>query len=429
MTPTDLTQSLINMGAEIHFNENVSVIPDTIDLVIITPAIPKTHKEWIYFQEKGTPILKRSEVLGLICNSFPTVAVAGTHGKTTTTSMVTHFLKSIGHPTLAFIGGISKNLDSNFLYTDAFETVVVEADEFDRSFLTLYPKVGIITSVDADHLDIYGKKAQLLESFQTFADQIDRDGTLIIAEKIAHKINHPNKITYGEDNTADFFIQVNQMKPHQTNFSICKTEKGSAPICFQNLNIESPGIHNLLNSLAAFLAVKEILRLRMVHENIAECNKIFDAFNSWKGVKRRFDFRMVRNDFVFIDDYAHHPEEIRAFLQAIKTIYPNLKATGVFQPHLYSRTRDFIHDFASALALLDEVILLDIYPARELPIEGITSSYLLDLIPISNKKVLQKAELVPYLLNHKPELLLTIGAGDIDKLVPEIEAAFKQSTN
>lgn len=425
LTPTEITQNLIKMGAVIHFNENTAIIPEDIDLVIITPAIPKTHQEWIYFQEKNVPILKRSEVLGMICDTFPTIAVAGTHGKTTTTSIVTHFLKSIGHPTLAFIGGVSKNLDSNFLYTENFQTVVVEADEFDRSFLTLYPKVGIITSVDADHLDIYGEKSKLVDSFQAFANQIDRDGTLIIAEKIADQIDHPNKITYGETDAADFFVQINKMEPHKTNFSICKKNGEETPICFQNLQLEAPGIHNLLNSLAAFLAVKELLRLRMVHENIAECNKIFSAFSSWKGVKRRFDFRIVEEDLVYIDDYAHHPEEIKAFLRAIKTIYPQKKVTGVFQPHLFSRTRDFAKEFGEALALLDEVILLEIYPARELPIEGITSAYLLDLIPHSHKIVLGKEELIPYLKAHKPELLLTIGAGDIDKLVPEIEKAFK----
>lgn len=426
LTPSPITDSLIQMGAVIHFTEQDHLIPDHIDLVIVTPAIPKTHLELIWFQNQQIPIMKRSEVLGLICQDYPTIAVAGTHGKTTTTSMVTHFLKSAHHPVLAFIGGISKNLNSNFLFTESFKTVVVEADEFDRSFLTLYPKIGIITSVDADHLDIYGEKEHLVQSFQYFANQIDRNGTLVIAHKIAHLIEHPHKITYGEERDADFFFSVNEMKPHQTTFSICKKSGSQDAVCFHNLQIEAPGKHNILNSMAAFLAVKELMKLTISPENVATCNMIFDAFSSWKGVARRFDFRIVQEDIIYIDDYAHHPEEIKAFLSAVKSIYPSKKSTGIFQPHLFSRTRDFAHEFAESLAALDEVILLEIYPARELPIEGITSSYLLDLIHVENKKVIQKEDLIPYLIQHKPELLLTIGAGNIDQFVPEIEKVFKK---
>lgn len=425
LTPSPITDKLIKMGAVIHFTEQDQLIPDQIDLVILTPAIPKTHKEYIWFQKHQIPILKRSEVLGLICQEYNTIAVAGTHGKTTTTSMVTHFLQATHHPILAFIGGISKNLNSNFLFTDHFKTVVVEADEFDRSFLTLYPKIGIITSVDADHLDIYGKKEELLKSFQEFANQIDRNGTLVIAYKIAHLIEHPHKITYGEEREADFFFTINEMEPHQTSFSICKNNELQDAVCFHNLQIEAPGKHNVLNSMAAFLAVKELMKLSIGSENVATCNIIFDAFSSWKGVARRFDFRIVRDDLIYIDDYAHHPEEIKAFLTAVRSIYPHKKLTGIFQPHLYSRTRDFAREFAISLSLLNEVILLEIYPARELPIEGITSTFLMDLIPVKNKKVLQKEELIPYLKQIKPEILLTIGAGNIDQFVPEIENAFK----
>jgi len=426
LTPSGITDQLIKMGAVIHFSEQDQLIPDEIDLVILTPAIPKNHKELLWFQEHHVPILKRSEVLGLICESFPTIAVAGTHGKTTTTSMVTHFLKSIHHPTLAFIGGISKNLNSNFLYTNDFQTVVVEADEFDRSFLTLYPKIGIITSVDADHLDIYGEKKNLIASFQDFANQIDRNGTLIIAQKIAHLIDHPHKITYGVDEEADFFIKIDQMEPESTHFAICKNMKSDNPVCFHNIHLKAPGIHNLLNSLAAFLAVKELMKLSIAPDHVASCNMIFDSFATWSGVSRRFDYRIVQDEMIYIDDYAHHPEEIKAFLQTIKTIYPNKKATGIFQPHLYSRTRDFAEEFAQALSLLDEIILLDIYPAREVPIEGITSSFLLDLIPTKNKKLISKDDLIPYLKSIKPELLVTIGAGNIDQFVPLIEKEFKK---
>lgn len=426
LTPSPITDLLIKMGAVIHFKEQDQLIPDQIDLVVVTPAVPKNHKELLWFQEHQIPILKRSEVLGLICNQYPTIAVSGTHGKTTTTSMVTHFLHSIHHPTLAFIGGISKNINGNFLYTENYKTVVVEADEFDRSFLTLFPKIGIITSVDADHLDIYGEQEQLIASFQAFADQIDRNGTLIIAQKISHLIDHPHKITYGVDENADFFIKIADMEPESTHFSICKNTQSENPVCFHNLNLKAPGIHNLLNSLAAFLAVKELLALSIAPDHVASCNMIFDSFATWAGVSRRFDYRIIQDDMIYIDDYAHHPEEIKAFLQTIKTLYPNKKATGIFQPHLYSRTRDFAIEFALSLSLLDEIILLDIYPARELPIEGIDSHFLLQLIPGLNKRLVAKNELIPYLKNVKPELLVTIGAGNIDQFVPLIEKEFKK---
>lgn len=426
LTPSPITEHLIKMGAVIHFKEQDQLIPDQIDLVVITPAVPKNHKELLWFQEHQIPILKRSEVLGMICSQYPTIAVAGTHGKTTTTSMVTHFLQSIHHPTLAFIGGISKNINGNFLFTENYKTVVVEADEFDRSFLTLFPKIGIITSVDADHLDIYGEQEQLIASFQAFVDQIDRNGTLIIAQKISHLIDHPHKITYGVDENADFFIKIADMEPESTHFSICKNTQSENPVCFHNLNLKAPGIHNLLNSLAAFLAVKELLALSIAPDHVASCNMIFDSFATWAGVARRFDYRIVQEDLIYIDDYAHHPEEIKAFLQTIKTLYPNKKATGIFQPHLYSRTRDFANEFALSLSLLDEIILLDIYPARELPIEGIDSNFLLQLIPVFNKRLVAKDELIPYLKNVKPELLVTIGAGNIDQFVPLIEKEFKK---
>ncbi len=425
LTPSTVTQSLSDQGAVIHYTEDIEAIPAGIDLVVLTPAIPKSHKELIYFQENRIPIVKRSELLGIICKGFPVVAVSGSHGKTTTTSMTTHLLHSISHPTLAFIGGISQNLGSNLLYDADYQTIVVEADEFDRSFLTLYPRIGVITSMDADHLDVYGDLSHMIAAFQEFTNQIDRTGALVIHQSVAHLIEHPNKITYGDTEDADFYFQIDHETPVETQFSICKKMEDGDPVCFHNLKMKSTGFHNLLNGLAAFLAVKELLGLKMDSENRADFQAIFDSFETWQGVKRRFEYRIKSDNLVYIDDYAHQPQELEAIINAVKKIYSSEKVVGVFQPHLYTRTRDFLHEFAEALALLDEVILLDIYPARELPIEGITSDYLLQLIENPNKIKLSKQELVPYLVNRKPKVLITMGAGDIGVLVPEIEKALK----
>ena len=390
LTETDITQQLITEGAHIHFEEDISKIPKNVDVVVYTPAIPKEHQEYQYFIEHQILILKRSEILGMICSNYPTIAIAGTHGKTTTTAMVTQMLPKI----LSFIGGIAKNFDSNFVYNSGFDTIIVEADEYDRSFLTLYPQVAIITSLDADHLDIYGERKHLVESFQMFANQIHPAGTLVIYDEIAGQIKHPNKVTYGFSENANYKVSDIQ------NFPI-------------------PGKHNILNAVAAFAACSEYLSWK--NNGVFDSQSLLSSLSRFTGVKRRFDVCVQRDDFVYIDDYAHHPEAIRAFLDAVKNGYPEKKITGVFQPHLYSRTRDFVQEFADSLEVLDEIILLDIYPAREKPIEGITSNYLLSLIKNENKKLLKKEELVAYLQMNRPEVLLTMGAGDIDRFVKKLE--------
>ena len=414
LTATEITEQLMAAGAHIHFVEDVNQIPEQIDVVIYTPAIPKEHQEYQYFVKHQTPLFKRSEILGMICKEHPTIAVAGTHGKTTTTAMLTQMMASSKSKILAFIGGISKNLGSNFVGEIDFNTVIVEADEFDRSFLTLHPQIAIITSIDADHLDIYGDREHLKKSFQLFANQIKPDGTLIIYDEIADQIEHSHKVTYGFSDHAHYQISNIQYENGITTFELSHPLITPSP---HHLIINIPGKHNVLNAVAALAACIEFSGMDLLVSFV-------EKLAGFAGVKRRFDIRVQRDDFMYIDDYAHHPEEIKAFLDAVKKSYPAKKITGIFQPHLYSRTRDFAQDFAAALAMLDEIILLDIYPAREKPIEGITSNYLLSFIPKENKKLIKKEDLVSYLKQHKPEILLTMGAGDIDKIVPILESSF-----
>jgi len=398
LTPSDITSQLAIEGAHIHFDEDIGNIPENVDLAVFTPAVKKQHAAYQYFKNHNISLLKRSEVLGMVCQDFPTIAVAGTHGKTTTTAMITQILANSNYKTLSFIGGIAKNFDSNIVFNPQYETVIVEADEYDRSFLSLRPQIAIITSIDADHLDVYGTYQKMKESFQLFANQIQPSGTLVIYDAIADQIEHPNKVLYGFSEKAKYRID------NTHNFPL-------------------PGKHNALNAMAALAACIEFSAWR---DNDVEFSKLRSAFTKklslFKGVKRRFDIRIERNDFVYIDDYAHHPEAIIAFLEAVKSQFPNKKLTGIFQPHLYSRTRDFAHQFANALEVLDEIILLDVYPAREEPIEGISSGFLLSLIKNENKKILKKGELISYLRYSKPEILLTMGAGDIDKLAQDIES-------
>ena len=441
LTPTEITSQLTAEGAHIHFDEDMSKIPVQIDVVIYTPAVPKEHSAYQYFTENQTPLLKRSEILGIICNDYPTIAVAGTHGKTTTAAMITQIMRE--NKILSFIGGISKNLNSNFFCEPNFNIVIAEADEFDHSFLTLHPQVAVITSIDADHLDVYGSHEDLKASFQLFADQIQPDGALVICDEIAGQITHGNKVTYGFSERTNYRITDIRYEQGRTTFELTyklprpsdtpsKFERDilpppssllrstavvpPSPFSFQ-LNI--PGKHNVLNAVAALAAAIEFSLWKNAEIDVAHLLKTFNKnLADFSGVKRRFDIRIQRDNFVYIDDYAHHPEEIKAFLEAVKKNYPTKKITGVFQPHLYSRTRDFVKEFAEALEVLDEIILLDIYPAREKPIEGITSNYLLSFIKNENKKLLEKERLISYLQRNKPEVLLTMGAGDIEKMVP-----------
>lgn len=403
-TPSPLTEQLENAGAILHFEEDITQIPDDVEYVVYTPAVPKTHKEYIYFQEHNIPIHKRSEVLGKLTDGHPTVAVAGTHGKTTTTAMLAHLLDPYRKIT-AFIGGIAKNFDSNIVINKDFEVAVVEADEFDRSFLTLHPSIAVITSMDADHLDVYGNRNHLIESFQLFANQVK--DTLVIHEKVAQLVSHPHKLVYGTGEDCDFRIGEVEMTPRTAAFTLAERDGRT-----HRFTLGVSGQHNVTNAAAA-CAIG--LLLNLTDEQIRQ------QMATFSGVKRRFDYQICREDLVFIDDYAHHPEEIRAIITAVKRLYAGKELTAVFQPHLYTRTRDFGPQFAEVLSLADRVILLDIYPARELPIEGISSQWLLDQIVAKKKILVSKEQLLAYLQGHRPQVLLTIGAGDIDRLVPALK--------
>ena len=411
LTPSPITDMLTQKGAVIHFDDNVDKIPDSLDFAVYTPAVPRSNAEFQYFLGKDIPLYKRSQVLGHITEQLPSVAVAGTHGKTTTTSMVAHLLApevSIA----GFIGGIAKNFHDNLVLGANPVAAVAEADEYDRSFLTLHPAVAIITSMDADHLDIYGTRENLVAAFQQYAAQ---SKTVLVEESVADQIEHPRKFIYGTGAHADYRAENIQLAPNRATFDLC-TPDGILP----QLQLRANGLYNVLNATAAVAAVLELFKGG--HSGIKPSRPILigEKLQTFAGVKRRFDYIVDREDFIYIDDYAHHPEEMHSFISAVRKIYPDKHICGVFQPHLYSRTRDFAKQFAEVLSQLDEIILLPIYPAREQPIPGITSDYLLSLVDNPNKRVLEKEELIPYLQTHRPDVLLTIGAGDIDRFVEKL---------
>ncbi len=417
-TPSDLTDALIREGMQIHFRDDISLIPENVDLVIYTPAIPNDHKEFLFLRQNGTLMKKRSEVLGMITSDAETIAVAGTHGKTTISTMIAHILETSGMNFTAFLGGISKNYQTNFLHkgssTDAKKRIVVEADEYDRSFLTLYPDYAVITSVDADHLDIYQNKNLLRESFCEFTCQIKKNGHLVVKKDLALEPDNKNGFAihpYGM-NSGEYCAENVQIKNGKYLFDLHHVD---AKIITE-ISLGLPGFFNVENAVAA-AAIADLMGIPAA--------KIKEALESYQGVRRRFDYQIRRDDFVFIDDYAHHPAEIKACIDAVKRLYPGEKITGVFQPHLFSRTRDFADEFAVSLGMLDNLILLEIYPAREIPLPGVDAKMLLDKVQLHNKKICTKEELIPELMKNKPKILITMGAGDIDRLVDPINEAFK----
>ena len=426
-TPTILTDELIAEGIDIHFEDHIRNIPTYIKalpfdvdniLIVFTPAVPKDHSEYVFFNLNGFNIKKRAEVLGMITQTEYTIAVAGTHGKTTTSSLVAHILKSAGLDPSAFLGGISQNYNTNLLLSERLKVqnnssdnvhlVVVEADEYDRSFLTLHPEIALITSVDADHLDIYGDAGQVEESFSLFAKQVK--SKLILKKNIVSKINSDGKIpiTYAvNDDSADYFAHKIRI---ENGFYIYQIVTPFT--VFENITLGLPGLHNVENSVAAVAIACQL--------NVSE-SVIRESLASFKGVRRRFDCHIKTEKLIYIDDYAHHPEELKAAISSAKEMYPGKKITGIFQPHLFSRTRDFADDFARSLDLLDECILMEIYPARELPIAGITSQMLLDKMKLSDKRICQKEDLLAELANKNLEVLMTMGAGDIDTFIEPIK--------
>lgn len=405
--PTPITKSLEDLGIEIHFDDDITKIPTSYGvettLIVITPAVPKTHSEWNYFVERNYSIKKRAEVLGIITRNTFCFAVAGTHGKTTTSAILGHILYESGVDVTAFVGGVVENYNSNLIGLGKTVTVV-EADEFDRSFLQLHPDIACITSMDADHLDIYGDSAAIEATFCEFADKITDKSNLFIADGLPLKgktvaVNHDAdckafnvKI---EDGSYVFDVKIGDNILTSMKFAL-------------------PGRHNLMN---ATMALSMAYKYGISEEQIAA------ALKSFRGIQRRFSYQIQRDDLVYIDDYAHHPTEINAVHQAVRELFPNDQVVAIFQPHLFSRTRDFAADFASSLSQFDKILLMDIYPARELPMPGITSQWLLDQISNENKKLVLKEDLIQEIKAANCKIIVTIGAGDIGEMVAPIKEA------
>lgn len=413
-TPSELTEKLIEEGALIHYEDNVDLIEEDFrdkqtTLVVYTPAIPASHTEFVWFKEQGFIIQKRSQVLGMLTRSGKGLCVAGTHGKTTTSTMAAHLLHQSHVECNAFLGGISKNYGTNLLLSDKSEYVVIEADEFDRSFHWLTPFATVITATDADHLDIYGTKEAYLESFAHYTSLIQPGGALIMREGIELNPRQQKGVTlytYSREK-GDF---------HAENVRI-----GNGEIVFdyisplgniKNIQLGVPVAINIENGIAA---------MALAQLSGATPKEIKEAMASFHGVDRRFDFKIKNDKVVFLSDYAHHPEEIKQSILSMRALYADKKLTGIFQPHLYTRTRDFYQEFADSLSLLDEVILTEIYPARELPIEGVSSQLIYNhLRPGIEKSICRKEDITTILKEKKIEVLMTLGAGDIENYVPEI---------
>ena len=422
-TPTTLTSDLILIGITIHFEDNIALIPKDFylenTLIIITPAVPKTHSEWNYFLERDFQIKKRAEVLGIITKETFCFAVAGTHGKTTTSSILAHILYESGADVTSFLGGIVENYNSNLIGNGKTITVV-EADEFDRSFLHLHPNIACITSMDADHLDIYGDSAAIEASFLEFADKVQDKSKLFIARGLPLD----GVVIAIEDFNLDTTVPLSGIRGFFRAFNI-RIDKNQYKFDVQtptetllDLEFGLPGKHNLTNALMAIAMAKTFG---------TSTSEIAKALLSFKGIKRRFSYQIKSESLVYIDDYAHHPTEINAVYQAVSELYPNQKVLAIFQPHLFSRTKDFIDDFAKSLSQFNQTILLDIYPARELPIEGVNSEWLLSKMTNKNKKLVSKNNLIEAIKKSDATIIVTIGAGDIGEMVDDIKNALLEN--
>lgn len=418
-TPSPLTNKLEGEGMEISFDQSPEAIPQRfIDspldevLFVYTPAIPAGHEGLGFCKSRGFNVIKRSQALESIVGDKETYAVAGTHGKTTTSSMAAHFLNQGKPGATAFLGGIATNFNSNLVVAKDSDKVVVEADEYDRSFLRLRPKVAAITSVDADHLDIYGNAESLRTSFEEFAQLVPEDGLLILREGIEMNVKAPVWTYAVESETADLTTKNLRVDDGAYHFEVwLKAEK------LGDVTMHYPGRHNAENALAAIAMA--------IHANVG-WDEIAEGLKTFLGVKRRFEYQIRRDNRVYIDDYAHHPTEINACVSSAKELYPEKRITGVFQPHLYSRTRDFADEFAESLSELNDLLLMDIYPAREEPIEGVDSQMLLNKVRLVNKKLIDRENLVEEVLRLNPEILLTMGAGDIDRMIEPLKNALDE---
>ena len=406
-TESPLTQELAASGMDIHYKDNIDLVAEVYKndpehtLVVYTPAVSSNHTEYQFFLQNGFTIKKRSEVLGLITKDSFCLAVAGTHGKTTTSSILAHLLKETGVKMTAFLGGISEDFNSNFLL-EGTEYSVVEADEFDRSFMQLTPNVACVTSMDADHLDIYGDAQELEKTFKDFTERLKPGGTLFVRNGLPLK-----GLTYGIEDDSDYCIRNIKIE-HGTYIFDLETPD----LKLEGVEFNKPGRHNLLNGLVAFA---------MAMQAGPPPHRLAQALSTFKGVQRRFSYQIKNDDFIYIDDYAHHPTEINAVFEAVSEMHPNKKVLAIFQPHLFSRTRDFANEFAQSLSRFENVLLLDIYPAREEPITGVDSEWLLGKMTNGNRKLISKEQMLSEVKNQNPEVLITMGAGDIGLEVVKIK--------
>ena len=406
-TETPLTEELASSGIDIHYTDDIDEVSQEFKedkehtLVVYTPAVPSSHSEYQYFLNNGFTIKKRSEVLGLITKDSFCLAVAGTHGKTTTSSILAHLLKETGVKMTAFLGGISEDFNSNFLL-EGTDYSVVEADEFDRSFMQLTPSVACVTSMDADHLDIYGDAQELERTFVDFTKRLKPGGKLFVRNGLPLE-----GLTYGIEDDSDYCIRNIKIE-HGTYIFDLETPD----LKLEGVEFNKPGRHNLLNGLVAFA---------MAMQAGSPPHRLAEALATFKGVQRRFSYKIKNDEFIFIDDYAHHPTEINAVFEAVSEMHPNKKVLAIFQPHLFSRTKDFADEFAKSLSKFKNILLLDIYPAREEPIEGVTSAWLLEKVDGSNKKLISKEQILSEIKKQDPDVLLTMGAGDIGLEVEKIK--------
>ena len=421
-TSTPLSRKLEQEGIAIHYTEDVQSIPKDVDLVVFTPAIPSTHAELVYYQQNGFKVVKRSDVLQAISADSFNICVAGTHGKTTVSTMIAHILRHTGYGCNAFLGGLSVNYETNFWSSDN-NTCVIEADEYDRSFLKLSPDIAVITAMDADHLDIYGDERSMQDAFVAFGDKVKEGGLLIskFGLKRAREIKTSRRLTYSlQNDSADVF--AGNIKIDEGGYVFDAVLKGTV---ISNVELRIGGMHNVENVLVAMAIANELQ---------IDVEKISEAVKSFKGVKRRFEYIIppvkkqegAYTQPVLIDDYAHHPEELRPLLKSVRSLFPQRVVTVVFQPHLFSRTKDFAEGFAEVLSMADNLVLLPIYPARELPVEGVDSQMVLKMIDGKNKQVLTKEEMLQWMRDHTVdkefgEVIVMAGAGDIDALVQPVK--------
>ena len=408
-THTPLTKILEESGIAIHYNEDINLIPKDVDIIVYTPAIPANHAELVYYQQHNYQVVKRSDILQLISENSFNICIAGTHGKTTTTSMIAHILRHTGYGCNAFLGGIAVNYNTNF-WSSNNNVVVVEADEYDRSFLKLSPDVAIITSMDADHLDIYGTVEELENAFIQFSQKVKKGGCLIT--KCGLKRDNEFKVadhcTYSlDDEKANVYVTNLEIENGSYKFDVINQYWK-----VENVILHMGGLHNIENCIVA-ISVAKYLKI--------EDDKIRLAVADFKGVKRRFEYILKSDKHVLIDDYAHHPTELQALISGVRSLFANKKLTLVFQPHLFSRTKDFADEFAASLSMADEVILLPIYPARELPMEGVTSEMILNKMTLADTQVLTKKAMLAWMQKTKPELVVMAGAGDIDALLQPVK--------